>query len=174
MGDYDSGLVDAPDFTTGVVCPFPSGKVWETVWSCYKNEAPGSGPALVIRSDCDWEGVQTTGRVVQAGANKEEMWSFTGADNQLWKWSESGNMLINVATGKPFAVGGFTEWRVRRPMVLSCACRPICCRPQSGLSTNHSCTYDYSSTYNHSCAYNCTHYTCAHHYCFCRFRWPVH
>ena len=43
------------------------------------------------------------------------MWSFTGADNQLWKWSESGNMLINVATGKPFAVGGFTEWRVGRP-----------------------------------------------------------
>ena len=43
------------------------------------------------------------------------MWSFTGADNQLWKWSESGNMLINVATGKPFAVGGFTEWSVARP-----------------------------------------------------------
>ena len=43
------------------------------------------------------------------------MWSFTGADNQLWKWSESGNMLINVASGKPFAVGGFTEWRVARP-----------------------------------------------------------
>ena len=43
------------------------------------------------------------------------MWSFTGADNQLWKWSESGNMLINVGTGKPFAVGGFTEWSVARP-----------------------------------------------------------
>ena len=43
------------------------------------------------------------------------MWSFTGADNQLWKWSESGNMLINVATGKPFAVGGFTEWRAAKP-----------------------------------------------------------
>merc|ERR1712192_362319 len=26
-----------------------------------------------------------------------------------------GNMLINVATGKPFAVGGFTEWSVARP-----------------------------------------------------------
>ena len=46
---------------------------------------------------------------------REEMWSFTGADNQLWKWSESGNMLINVATGKPFAVGGFTEWRAAKP-----------------------------------------------------------
>ena len=102
------------------------------MWSCYKNEAPGSGPAFVIRSDCPWDGFETKGRVVQAGANKsvlkkekllshfqtfprEEMWSFTGADNQLWKWSESGNMLINVATGKPFAVGGFTEWRVARP-----------------------------------------------------------
>ena len=40
------------------------------------------------------------------------MWSFTGSDKQLWKWSESGNQLINVATGKPLAVGGFTEWRV--------------------------------------------------------------
>ena len=40
------------------------------------------------------------------------MWSFTGSDKQLWKWSESGNQLINVATGKPFVVGGFTEWRV--------------------------------------------------------------
>ena len=129
-----------------VVCPFPSGKVWETVWSCYKNEAAGSGPAFVIRSDCPWNipgtsrPFETTGRVVQAGANKylkktfspchpkaprknfistklprEEMWSFTGADNQLWKWSESGNMLINVATGKPFAVGGFTEWRAAKP-----------------------------------------------------------
>jgi len=112
---YDTGLVDAPDFTTGVVCPFPEGKVWETVWFCYKNESPGSGPAYVIRSDCPWDGFETKGRVVQAGAKKEEMWSFTGADNQLWKWSESGNMLINVATGKPFAVGGFTEWRVARP-----------------------------------------------------------
>merc|ERR1719450_424633 len=112
---YENGLVDAPDFTTGVVCPFPEGKVWETVWSCYKNESPGSGPAYVIRSDCPWDGFETKGRVVQAGANKEEMWSFTGADKQLWKWSESGNMLINVATGKPFAVGGFTEWRVARP-----------------------------------------------------------
>merc|ERR1719450_829633 len=112
---YDTGLVDAPDFTTGVVCPFPEGKVWETVWSCYKNESPGSGPAYVIRSDCPWDGFETKGRVVQAGANKEEMWSFTGADNQLWKWSESGNQLINVATGKPFAVGGFTEWRVAKP-----------------------------------------------------------
>ena len=43
------------------------------------------------------------------------MWSFTGSDKQLWKWSESGNQLINVATGKPFSVGGFTEWRVARP-----------------------------------------------------------
>merc|ERR1712179_206647 len=109
---YDTGLVDAPDFTTGVVCPFPEGKVWETVWSCYKNESPGSGPAFVIRSDCPWDGFETKGRVVQAGADKEELWSFTGSDEQLWKWSESGNQLINVATGKPFAVGGFTEWRV--------------------------------------------------------------
>jgi len=40
------------------------------------------------------------------------LWSFTGSDKQLWRWSESGNKLINVATGKPLAVGGFTEWRV--------------------------------------------------------------
>merc|ERR1712156_350936 len=112
---YETGLVDAPDFTTGVVCPFPSGAAWQTVWSCYRNEAAGSGPAYVIRSDCIWDGFQTKGRVVQAGVDKEEMWSFTGSDKQLWKWSESGNQLINVATGKPFSVGGFTEWRVARP-----------------------------------------------------------
>merc|ERR1712219_73751 len=41
------------------------------------------------------------------------------------------------------------QTRGRRPMVLSCACRPICCRSKSRLSTNHSCTYHYSSTYNH-------------------------
>merc|ERR1712106_101523 len=70
---------------------------------------------MVIRSDCTWGGFETKGRVVQAGDDKEEMWSFTGADNQLWKWSESGNQLINVGTGKPFAVGGFTEWSVARP-----------------------------------------------------------
>jgi len=112
---YETGLVDAPDFTTGVVCPFPSGDAWQTTWSCYRNEEAGSGPAFVIRSDCIWDGFQTKGRVVQAGVDKEEMWSFTGSDKQLWKWSESGNQLINVATGKPFSVGGFTEWRVARP-----------------------------------------------------------
>ena len=82
---YETGLVDAPDFTTGVsrgfgrsqidkllqvVCPFPSGAAWQTTWSCYRNEAAGSGPAYVIRSDCIWDGFQTKGRVVQAGANK--------------------------------------------------------------------------------------------------------
>merc|ERR1712137_726467 len=44
-------LVDAPDFTTGVVCPFPSGIPGNTVWSCYRPEAAGSGPAYVIRAD---------------------------------------------------------------------------------------------------------------------------
>ena len=50
--------------------------------------------------------------------DREEMWSFTGSANQLWKWSESGNQLINVATGKPLAVGGFTEWRVASRVLL--------------------------------------------------------
>merc|ERR1712158_105263 len=86
--------------------------------SCYKSEVAGSGPAYVIRSDFwgyFWTSEGHTGTVVQAGVDKEEMWSFTGSDKQLWKWSESGNQLINVATGKPFSVGGFTEWRVARP-----------------------------------------------------------
>merc|ERR1711962_1347562 len=109
-------LVDAPDFTTGVVCPFPSGIPGNTVWSCYRQEAAGSGPAYVIRADkygVFWLGGEVyTQTVLQAGVDKEELWSFTGSDKQLWKWSESGNQLINVATGKPLAVGGFTEWRV--------------------------------------------------------------
>ena len=46
------------------------------------------------------------------------MWSFTGSDKQLWKWSASGNQLINLATGKPLAVGGFTEWRVTSTVFL--------------------------------------------------------
>jgi len=113
---YENSLVDAPDFTTGVVCPFPLGPPGNTVWSCYRPEAAGSGPAYVIRADM-WgffwlpDDVRT-GTVLQAGVDKEELWSFTGSDEQLWKWSESGNQLINVATGKPLAVGGFTEWRV--------------------------------------------------------------
>merc|ERR1712083_1254627 len=112
---YETGLVDVPDFTTGVVCPFPAGDRWQIVMSCYKSEVAGSGPAYVIRSDFwgyFWTSEGHTGTVVQAGAEKEEMWSFTGSDKQLWKWSESGNQLINLATGKPLAVGGFTEWRV--------------------------------------------------------------
>ena len=80
---YDN-LVDAPDFTTGVkivqthrlkriqvVCPFPSGPRWNTVWSCYRPEAAGSGPAYVIRSDFwgfFWFSEGRTGNVVQAGA----------------------------------------------------------------------------------------------------------
>ena len=52
-----------------VVCPFPdgTGNKWQESWSCYRKEAAGSGPAFVIRSDCNWAGFETTGRVVQAG-----------------------------------------------------------------------------------------------------------
>ena len=86
---YETGLVDAPDFTTGVkgpaicicifplfcqvVCPFPAGDRWQIVMSCYKNEVAGSGPAYVIRSDFwgyFWTSEGHTGTVVQAGAEK--------------------------------------------------------------------------------------------------------
>ena len=82
-------LVDAPDFTTGVleysypqspskdfqvVCPFPSGIPGNTVWSCYRQEAAGSGPAYVIRADkygVFWLGGEVyTQTVLQAGVDK--------------------------------------------------------------------------------------------------------
>ena len=62
-------------------------------------------------------------------------------------------------------------------MVLSCPCRRICCRPNSGLSTNYSCTYHYSSTNNHCSTnnrccthnqYSCTNYNPAYYYWLCQ------
>ena len=51
--------------------------------------------------------------------SREEMWSFTGEDNQLWVWSESGEQLLNQATGRPLAVGGYTRWTLDNGRLLS-------------------------------------------------------
>ena len=57
-----------------VVCPFPSGIPGNTVWSCYRPEAAGSGPAYVIRADKYgkfWLGGEVyTQTVLQAGVDK--------------------------------------------------------------------------------------------------------
>ena len=101
-------LVDSPDHNTGVVCPFPEDTYGS--WSCYREEAVGSGPDLVLISH--WTS-RTEGSVVQQVEGGEvKLWSFTGEPDQVWVWSESGEQLINRASGRPLGVGGFMEWRV--------------------------------------------------------------
>ena len=60
-------LVDAPDHNKGVVCPFPEDK-WGS-WSCYRQEAAGSGPELVLISHCSW--CKAEGSVVQEAEDGE-------------------------------------------------------------------------------------------------------
>ena len=104
-------LVDAPDHNKGVVCPFPEDK-WGS-WSCYRQEAAGSGPELVLISHCSW--CKAEGSVVQEAEDGEaEFWSFTGKPEQVWVWSESGEQLINRGSGEALGVGGFREWRVNQ------------------------------------------------------------
>merc|ERR1712127_610504 len=98
---YPGGLTPAADHTTGVECPFPVRGVWGIYWACYQTEAAGGGPALVLRSDWISDRFQAGGKVVQAGEQREEMWSFTGEDNQLWVWSESGEQLLTKPPADP-------------------------------------------------------------------------
>ena len=90
-----------------IQCPTPKGHDYAF---CYL-DSPGTGASFMIGSR--WSG--NANKVI--GANAEgnyKMVDRNDADqNQWWQLSESGNQLVNVATGLPLAVYGQTMWTVQ-------------------------------------------------------------
>jgi len=107
---YPGGLTDAPDHWTDVSCPVPADR--HNKFSCFKTEAAGSGEPFVIQST--WE--HSAGYTIQQ--EPETGTAFMGpADmeagptpHQYWVWSESGSQLINLGSGTPLWMGGYSSW----------------------------------------------------------------
>merc|ERR1719483_543290 len=110
---YPEGLTRAPDHWTDVSCPLPADK--NMPFTCYKVEAAGSGDPIVIQSN--WEFAD--GLVIQQDPDTEE--PFLGpadmaagpTQHQQWVWSESGTQLINLGTGLPLALNGYSTWVIK-------------------------------------------------------------
>jgi len=110
---YGSNLVPAPDQWTNVTCSRPD--PWSGDWViCHKNlglsgprdEVPfyieslwtSNGLTMVIQMN------ETTGKI--------EMWERVDMQaNQLWRWSMSGDMLINVATNTTLNIQNQQHWK---------------------------------------------------------------
>merc|ERR1712025_85771 len=109
---YPEGLTDAPDHWTGVTCAEPL-KLHSPV-ACFKAEAPGSGDPMFFQSQ--WE--NTLGWALQhdKDTGKLLVGPVEDAENptpwQQWVWSESGKQLINLGTGIPMAVDGFSAFTI--------------------------------------------------------------
>jgi hypothetical protein len=103
---YDSLEDSAVDRFANVDCPIPNQK--GDLELCYElSEA--TGPTFMIGNK-HWK---LEGKVLtyDSTQNKFVFEVSTGAPNQLWRWSESGSMLINMATNKPFTRFSMYEWR---------------------------------------------------------------
>jgi len=101
---YPLGLNPPPQHPN-IICPLPSGH--DSAY-CYF-DSPGTGVAFQIGSRFD----KHAGKVIER--NKKGIYKMrpnTGEDSQFWQWSESGNQLMNVATGEPLVLNGETIWEV--------------------------------------------------------------
>ena len=98
-------LTPSPDHWVGVECPLPAvgGQ-----WACYIPDRPDSNQPFTIKSlwgEADHKVLQlnpTTGAL--------ELAPMTGSLNQQWTRSVSGSQLLNLGTGKPLTVFGYTDW----------------------------------------------------------------
>merc|ERR1719232_1672054 len=109
---YPEGLINAPDHWTDVSCPIPADN--NKPFTCYKTEAAGSGDSFVIQAS--WG--QARGYVIQQDPESGD--SLMGPADlvsgatlyQQWVWSESGTQLINLGTGIPLVLDGFSTWNI--------------------------------------------------------------
>merc|ERR1719318_949927 len=109
---YPEGLTQAPDHWTDVSCPLPADL--QTPFACYKTEAAGSGKPNVIQTN--WGPAE--GFVIQQ--DPETGNTFMGPADmvagpnsyQQWVWSESGTQLINLGTGSPLVLSGYSTWTI--------------------------------------------------------------
>jgi len=109
---YPEGLTNAPDHWTDVTCPIPAEK--NTPFTCYKKEAAGSEDPFVIQAS--W--AQAKGYVIQQDpATGESMMGPADLVSgptlyQQWIWSESGTQLINLGSGIPLVLDGYSTWNI--------------------------------------------------------------
>ena len=109
---YPEGLTNAPDHWTDVTCPLPADR--HAPFTCYKSEAAGSGDPIVIQTP--WE--HGKGWVIQQDPETGNS-QMGPADleagptpHQQWVWSESGTQLINLGTGTPLVLDGYSSWKI--------------------------------------------------------------
>jgi len=108
---YPEGLTNAPDHWTGVTCVEPLDI--NTAVTCFKPEAAGSGEPMFFQSQSS----KTPGWALQhdEDTGKLLVGPVEDAENptlwQQWVWSESGAQLINLGTGIPMAVDGFSSFK---------------------------------------------------------------
>jgi len=109
---YPEGLTNAPDHWTDVTCPIPAEE--NTPFTCYKKEAAGSEDPFVIQAS--W--AQAKGYVIQQDpATGESMMGPADLVSgptlyQQWMWSESGTQLINLGSGIPLVLDGYSTWNI--------------------------------------------------------------
>merc|ERR1719266_1323480 len=109
---YPEGLTNAPDHWTGITCAAPL-KI-NTAVSCFKSEAAGSGDPIFFQSQ--WENTpgwalqhdEDTGKLLVGPVEDPE----NPTPWQQWVWSESGSQLINLGTGVPMAVDGYSSFKI--------------------------------------------------------------
>jgi hypothetical protein len=109
---YPEGLTLAPDHWTDVSCPLPTDR--DTPFACYKAEAAGSGEPIIIQTN--WEHAE--GFVIQQDPETGNPFMGTAdmaagpTPHQQWVWSESGTQLINLGTGTPLVLSGYSTWTI--------------------------------------------------------------
>ena len=104
---YSSLEDSAVDRAANVECPLPTQD--GNVDLCYERSPSGNGQVFMISNMHR----NLASKVYQFNT-KTGIYDFgveSGATNQLWKWSESGTQLYNMATMKPlYLFNNFFEW----------------------------------------------------------------
>jgi len=96
-------LTQAPDYVTGTNCPLPRVDNWD-INLCYEESPPTGSPFMVGNRGPRSQGKYLTMNPANGWTRLEPRAS--DSDYQLWQWSESGRLLLNLGTGLPMSFNG--------------------------------------------------------------------
>jgi hypothetical protein len=134
---YQALADSSVDRSANVVCPVPKTK--GAMDLCYERSEPSNGPTFMIANKL--KGLN--GKVYQynAGTGIYDFADQTGATNQLWKWSESGEQLYNMANNVPMSLDFNYEWIMEQKgddvMLLTNGGLALSCR--SAITAGNGC-----------------------------------
>merc|ERR1712037_135253 len=83
-------------------------------FTCYKTEAAGSGDPIVIQTNWQYaEGlvIQEDPETGTPGMGPADL-EAGPTPHQQWVWSESGTQLINLGSGTPLVLDGYSSWKI--------------------------------------------------------------